>query len=74
MRYLFQVHRTADFGKIETLVETSRSVHGPKKQNNEYLQELSDNTITGLELSMKDDDYEDDDYLEMDIEELKSLR
>ncbi len=74
MRNLFQVHRTADFGKIETLVETSRSVQGPKKQNNGYLQELSDNTITGLELSMKDDDYEDDDYLEMDIEELKSLR
>ena len=43
-----------------------------KKMNKIDLQEVSENAISDLELSLRDD--ENDDYLEMDIEELKSLR
>ena len=70
--FFVKVHRTADFGNTDYPPESSRAIPGLKKMNKIDLQEVSENAISDLELSLRDD--ENDDYLEMDIEELKSLR
>lgn len=73
VEYKTNLHRTSNvFDQKDNFVDSTKV---SRKENQAVLKNLSENVMASLELNLRDEDYEDDyNDVDMDIEELKSLR